>query len=83
MKNMPVLEGQVIQESQDIMTLEYVPLKGFCQKDTDKLKSLVADNFPADFKVNIRPVEKISRTTSGKALSLVISPKLSKTNNNL
>lgn len=83
MQKMPVLEGQVIQESHDIMTLEYVPLKGFCQKDTDKLKSLVADNFPADFKVNIRPVEKISRSVSGKALSLVISTKLSKMNNNL
>jgi phenylacetate-CoA ligase len=83
MQKMPVLEGQVIQESHDIMTLEYVPLRGFCQKDADKLRSLVADNFPDDFKVNVRPVEKISRTVSGKALSLVISQKLPKMNNNL
>jgi phenylacetate-CoA ligase len=72
MQKMPVLEGQVIQESRDVMTLEYVPLRGFGQKDADKLKSLIADNFPGDFKVNVRPVEKIGRTASGKALSFVI-----------
>ncbi|MGA2092319.1 MAG: hypothetical protein ABSH16_02780 [Sedimentisphaerales bacterium] len=77
MQKMPVLEGQVIQESRDVMTLEYVPLSGFGQKDADTLKSLIADNFPADFKINVRPVEKISRTASGKALSFVISKKLS------
>jgi phenylacetate-CoA ligase len=77
MQKMPVLEGQVIQESRDAMTLEYVPLKGFCQKDADKLKALVADNFPDDFTVGVRAVEKISRTASGKALSFVISKKVS------
>jgi phenylacetate-CoA ligase len=83
MQKMPVLEGQVIQESRDIMTLEYVPLRGFCQKDADTLKLLVEENFPEDFKVNVRPVEKISRTVSGKALSLVIPQKSPKMNNNV
>jgi len=73
MQNMPVLEGQMIQESLDVMTLEYVPLYSFSHRDADKLKSLVAEHLVDDFKVNIRPVEKISRTVSGKALSLVIS----------
>ncbi len=73
MQTMPVLEGQIIQESTDVMTLEYVPLEGFSQKDAEKLKLLLAEQLPDDFKVSIHPVEKISRTTSGKALSLAIS----------
>ncbi len=71
-QNLPILQGQMIQELPDVMTLEYVPLRGFCQKNADMLKSLVAENFPEDFKVNVRPVGKISRTTSGKALSLAM-----------
>jgi len=72
MQTMPVLEGQMIQESADVMTLEYVPLEGFSQKDGKKLKLLVAEGLPDDFKVSIHPVEKISRTASGKALSLAM-----------
>jgi len=73
MHNMPILECQMIQESFDTMTLEYVPLEGFCQKDADKLRLLAAEHLPSDFKINIRPVEQIRKTVSGKALSLVIS----------
>ena len=73
MQNMPILQGQMIQESFDVMTLEYVPLEDFSPKDADKLRLLAAEHLPSDFKINIRPVEKISRTTSGKALSFVIS----------
>ncbi len=73
MQKMPVLHGQMIQESLGAMTLEYVPLEGFSPNDADKLRLLAAEHLPGDFKVNIRPVEKISRTVSGKALSLVIS----------
>ncbi len=73
MQDMPVLEGQVIQKSCDHMTLEYVPLNNFSNKDEDKLKSLVRECFPHDFTVSIRSVEKITRTTTGKSLSLVIS----------
>jgi len=71
-QKMPILEGQMIQESPDLMTLEYVPLEGFSPKDADKLKLLVAEHLPDDFRSNVRPVGKISRTVSGKALSLVI-----------
>lgn len=73
MQGMPILEGQMIQESPDVMTLKYVPLMGFSQKDAKKLKLLVAKHLPADFKFNVRSVRNISRTRSGKALSLVIS----------
>lgn len=73
MHKMPILECQMIQESFDTMTLEYVPLESFSQRDADKLQPLIKEQLPHDFKINIRSVEKISRTVSGKALSLVIS----------
>lgn len=74
MKTMNILEAQMIQESPDVMTLEYVPLDGFPQKQAQSLKSLLEKHLPEDFQFNVRSVEKISRTVSGKALSLVISP---------
>jgi phenylacetate-CoA ligase len=74
-QKMPVLEGQMIQEAADVMTLEYVPMKRFSQKDACELSAEVAKHVPPDFKLKLRRVEKISRTVSGKALSLVISNK--------
>jgi len=76
MQKMPVLEGQMIQESVDTMTLEYVPMQRFSQKDARDLALEVAKHIPPDFRINLRPVDKISRTVSGKALSLVISKTL-------
>ena len=73
MQKMPVLEGQMIQESADVMTLEYVPMRRFSQKDARELGLEVAKHVPPDFKLNLRQMKKISRTVSGKALSVVIS----------
>jgi len=72
MKGMPVLYGQMIQESSDVMTLEYVPLSGFSQEHAEKLRSIAAKHVPADFNVNIRQVKNINKTPGGKVVSLAI-----------
>lgn len=72
MQGMPILEGQMVQEQPHLMVLEFVPLDGFSEKDADRLRDLLKKHLPADFSSCIRPVAKIARTVSGKALSLVI-----------
>jgi phenylacetate-CoA ligase len=72
MKGMPVLYGQMIQESYDVMTLEYVPLSGFSREHAEKLRSIAAKHVPADFNVNIRQVKNINKTPGGKVVSLAI-----------
>jgi len=72
MQGMPVLEAQMILEAADLMVLEYVPLDGFCEKDTERLNRLVKEHLPTEFRSSVRPVARIQRTASGKALSLVI-----------
>jgi phenylacetate-CoA ligase len=72
-QKMPILEVQIVQESVDVMVLEYVPMQRFSQKDVRELELEVTKHIPPDFRLNLHPVKKISRTVSGKALSLVIS----------
>ena len=73
MRNMPVLQGQIIQVHANSMTLEYIPLKNFSETDASKLRILVAKHLPSDFEVNVHPVKSISRTVTGKVVSLVLS----------
>lgn len=73
MYQMPVFEGQIIQEADDLITLEYVPMDGFSEKDADVLKNLLKKEVPAELKVNIRRVEKMNRTPQGKFLSFVMA----------
>ena len=70
MRDMPILYAQMIQESPDVMTLEYVPLGSLSREDVHKLRQMVKQHLPSDFKINIRSVKEIERTVSGKALSL-------------
>lgn len=66
MYDMPVQEAQMIHEDTDMVTLEYVALEGFSQNDAKRLKSVLKKHLPAEIKISIRRVNKISRTTVGK-----------------
>ena len=72
MYEMPVLAGQVIQEGADRVVLEYVPTDGFSRKDADRLHNLLREKLPKELKVNIRSVNKMNQTPSGKYLSFVM-----------
>lgn len=72
MYEMPVLAGQVIQESPDRVILEYVPADSFSQKDANKLRKLLREEVPEEIEVDVCSVDKIRQTPSGKYLSFVM-----------
>jgi len=73
MKGIPVGEAQIIQEKADRLVLEYVPLNQFSVKDKESIARLARRHFPQDFQVEIRAVNAVRRTVSGKALSLILN----------
>jgi phenylacetate-CoA ligase len=73
MYEMPVLAGQVIQESASDVVLEYVPAEGFSEKHAQQLRELLERELPDEFNLSIRPTRQINQTPSGKFLSFVMA----------
>jgi len=73
MYEMPVLEGQIVQEADDLIMLEYVPMMEFGDGDAQKLTEILREEIPAEFRVNIRRMNKINRTPQGKFLSFIMA----------
>lgn len=70
---MPILEAQIIYEPTDHVVLEYTPMVNFTTEDANKLRNLLRREVPEEIKVEIRRVEKLTRTATGKCLSFVMA----------
>jgi len=73
MYEMPVLAGRVIQEADDLVTLEYVPTEKFSEKDAEQLQAILRKQVPAEMRVDIRRSKEIDRTPRGKYVSFVMA----------
>jgi phenylacetate-CoA ligase len=69
MYKMPILEGQIVQEREDLVTLEYVALDAFTPDDGAKLLTLLRQEIPSEMQVRLRQIDKMKQTSSGKYLS--------------
>jgi hypothetical protein len=73
MYDMPVLSGQVIQESESKIVLEYVPTGEFTDQHRQTLLAALREKVPPDIAVDIRKVDKMNQTQRGKFLSFVMA----------
>ena len=71
MYDMPVLAGRVVQESEDLVTLEYVAADGFDQRHMRRLTRHFNEQLKGRMRGKVRRVERIERTPSGKFISFV------------
>ena len=66
-----IVESQIIQDTLEHITIEYVPGARFTETDCDNLRSLIAKHLPQELNVDLREVAAVSRTRSGKIKSVV------------
>jgi len=66
-----ILESQIIQDSLDHITIEYVPDKDFYRDDLGAFEKLITRHLPDELKVTLKQVEKVKRTLSGKVKPVV------------
>jgi len=71
MYKMPILEGQIIQESDNLIVLEFVAMDSFTGEDEKHLLSLLREEIPSEMEVSVRRIEKMKQTVNGKYLSFV------------
>lgn len=69
MYKMPILEGQIVQERDDLVVLEYVALNDFTTENERHLLQLMRNEIPSEMQVAVRKIEKMKQTPSGKYLS--------------
>jgi phenylacetate-CoA ligase len=67
---LPICQSQVLLEDSGAVCFEYVPSKDFKQEDLNILNEILQQELPEDLQMKINSVEKITRTISGKAISL-------------
>jgi len=73
MYDMPVVAGRVVQETSDLLTLEYVPDAGFTDEHAGRLASVMAEHVPTGLRAELRPVKEMDRTARGKFMSFVMA----------
>ncbi len=61
-----IAESQIIQDSIDHLTIEYVPTAKFENKDLDDFRRLLAESLPSELRFDFKRVEAVQRTSSGK-----------------
>jgi len=66
-----IVESQIIQDALEHITIEYVPGEGFSAVDRSNLETLVTRHLPSELKVDLREVEAVKRTQSGKIRPVV------------
>ncbi len=66
-----ILESQIIQETLDHITIEYVPSEKFCNDDLRAFEKLLAQHLPSELKIDLKKVKAVKRTSSGKIRPLV------------
>lgn len=73
LRNMPVLEGQLVLDTDSSIIFTYVPLRQLSEPEMSKLRALLRRELPLEMRVSIREVKKIKRTPSGKFISMATS----------
>jgi len=66
-----IAESQIIQDSIDHIIINYIPTNKFTAKDLDIFEKLIERHLPTELKVDIKQVERIKRTESGKLKPIV------------
>jgi phenylacetate-CoA ligase len=66
-----IVESQIVQDSIDHLTINYVPTDKFEKKDLDDFRSLIAKYFPSELKFDLKRVKAVERTSSGKIRPVV------------
>lgn len=66
-----ISESQMIQDSIDHVTIEYVPTVSFTSQDLDEFKKKISEYIPEELSFDFKKVEKCRRTESGKLRPLV------------
>ncbi len=66
-----IVESQVVQETLEHVTIEYVPDGRFSKKDYSDFSSIIHRHLPDELKVDLKEVTAVSRTSSGKVRQVV------------
>jgi len=66
-----IIESQIIQDDISHITIEYVPDDNFSEKDIQAFKALIRKHLPSELNVDLRQVEAVKRTSSGKVKPIV------------
>lgn len=66
-----VREGQIIQESLDIIRVKVVPTEGFCTQDIQDIVHRIQQRLGKKVKVIVEPVVEIPRTKAGKFQAVI------------
>jgi phenylacetate-CoA ligase len=66
-----ILESQIIQDALNHITIEYVPASGFGENDLSSFRGLIVKHLPSELKVDLKQVQAVKRTSSGKIRPVV------------
>jgi phenylacetate-CoA ligase len=66
-----IVESQIVQDTLEHITIEYVPSSKFTQMDQNNLRSLIAKHLPRELNVDLREVAQVGRTKNGKIKPVV------------
>lgn len=66
-----IIESQLIQDAADHLTIEFVPGKEFSEADLSAFRRLVRKHLPTELKFELKEVEAVRRTSSGKVRPVV------------
>jgi phenylacetate-CoA ligase len=66
-----IVESQIIQKDLGHIIIEYVPSDCFSKKDFESFKTLIVRHLPSELKIDLKQVEAVSRTGSGKIQPVV------------
>ncbi len=66
-----ILESQIIQDALDHLTIEYVPASNFNENDLSNFRGLIIKHLPSELKVELKKVQAVKRTISGKIRPVV------------
>jgi phenylacetate-CoA ligase len=66
-----ILETQIVQDTLDNITLNYVPGAAFTQRDLSQMQKSAARFLPGDLTVNFKEVNAVERTPMGKIRPII------------
>lgn len=66
-----IVESQIIQDRLDQIVIEYVPCPRFAREDLNTFKQLIKKHLPSELDVQLKQVDSIKRTQSGKLRPVV------------
>ncbi len=65
-KNLPIEQYQLVQESETELTIKIVKREEYCDKDTERIRSMMQTYVGSSMKLNIQLLSMIPPTESGK-----------------